>query len=410
MDLTKVRQEEFPALEDKAFLDAACVSLAPRRAVLAVQEFARSTMDCQESSATAHHVWMDAKREKAYLEAASLLNADPEEIALVESTTHGLNLAATALRLPLGSKVITTSLEFLQVAMPWVMAQGVEVEVVPGRRGRFELVDFTRMADSRVRLIVLSSVQWCNGWRINLKELGDFCRERDIYLVVDAVQHIGAANLNMENVHVDIATAGGHKWLNSPFGCGLLYMRKELVSRIDPPFWGYLNLETPQGGWPTYFSTPTIRPVDNWRFTRTAKRFEVGGTSNYPGAIALGESLRLLNEIDIERVEQHCLSLADYCAQRLRDVGATVITHTDVPRENRSPIVVFRFYEDLREEMGLLEELHRQRVYVSMRFTSCVGGIRVSCHYFNNQQDIDRLISCLRRAGAKKAPNYHSVT
>ncbi len=406
MDFNEVRQKEFPAMARKTFLDAACVSLAPRRAVLAVKEFTDNTTDCLEASASAHHVAMDAKREKAYSEGARLLHADPEEIALVESTTYGLNVAATALRLPPGSRVLTTNLEFLQVAMPWVMTQGIEVGVVPGREGRFETEDFASAVDDHTRLIVLSSVQWCNGWRVDLKDLGEFCRERGIYLVVDAVQHLGALDFDVRDVHVDIVAAGGHKWLNSPFGCGLLYVRKELIPQINPAFWGYLNVETPVGGWPTYFLTPSIRPVNDWRFVQTAKKFEVGGTSNYPGAIALGESLQIVNELGIRNVEQHNIDLADYCAQRLREVGATLITHTDVPRENRSSMIVFRFYKDLSEEMKLLEELHREGVYVAMRFTSYVGGIRVSCHYFNNEQDVDHLVLCLGRAGAKKAPDY----
>ncbi len=405
MDLQAVRSQEYPALKDKAFLDAACVSLAPERAVRAVKAFADAAADCVEESSSLHHVAMDAMRGKAYTEAATLLHAQVDEIALVESTTYGLNLAALSLRLEPGSKVLTTSLEFLQVAMPWAMARDVEVVVVPGRDGRFEVEDFAGLADRRTRMVVLSSVEWCNGWRVDVAELGRFCKERGIYFVVDAIQHLGALDFDVTEAHVDMMTAGGHKWLNAPFGCGILYVNRLHLGKLEPPLWGYLNVETPAMGWPAYFGTPGIRPVDDWTFVRTARRLEVGGTSNYPGAVALGESLALLNELGIGNVERHNLALAQYCADALRGVGATVVTHMDAPERNRSAIVVFRFYRDMDEELRLLDEIHRQGVYVAMRFTSGIGGMRVSCHYFNTREDVDRLAEVLRQAGGRKAPD-----
>jgi selenocysteine lyase/cysteine desulfurase len=408
MDLAEVRTREFPALRDKAFLDAACVSLAPSRAVAAVKAFADAAADCVEEDSSAHHVAMDGMRAKAYAEGARLLHAAEEEIALVESTTYGLNVAALSLPLPAGSRVLTTSLEFLQVAMPWAMAKDCEVVVVPGRDGRFALEDFEALADARTRMIVVSSVEWCNGWRIDVKELGRFCHERGIHFVVDGIQHVGALDFDVRDAHIDMMTAGGHKWLNAPFGCGLLYVNRELLGKLDPPLWGYLNLVTPPQGWPGYFGTPSIQPVDDWHFVQTARRLEVGGTSNYPGAVALGESLALVNEIGIENVERHNLELASYCAEVLGDAGAHVVTHAEAPEGNRSAIVVFRFYQDMAEEQRLMREIHRQGVYVAMRFTSRIGGLRVSCHYFNTHEDVDRLAAVLRQEGARKAPDYQS--
>ena len=72
-------------------------------------------------------------------------------------------------------------------------------------------------------------------------------------------------------------------------------------------------------------------------------------------------------------------------------------------------MVVFRFYEDMVDEQRLMQEIHRQGVYVAMRFTSNIGGMRVSCHYFNTREDVDRLAAVLRQAGARKAPDYRPL-
>ncbi|MGB9878404.1 MAG: aminotransferase class V-fold PLP-dependent enzyme, partial [Candidatus Pelagibacter ubique] len=340
MDFERVRQE-FPILKEKAFLDAACVSIAPRRAVEAVKNFAEYTATCPEESSSAHHVAMDSMRQKAIDELIKLTKASPEEIALVESTTHGLNIAATSINLPPGSKVLISDLEFLQVPIPWSMQKdrGIEIILIKNRDGRVMVEDFEKAIDNKVKMIVVSSVQWCNGWLVDLKSLGELCKKNGIYLIVDAIHQVGAVNLDLSQIHVDILTAGGHKWLNSPYGCGFLYVNKNIIKQLKPVFWGYLNLHEPEGGWPTYFGTPSISPVRDWNFVETAKKFEIGGTSNYVGAIALGQSVSLINELGIENIEKHNIELADYLIEGLREIGAVVITKPD--HGHRSALVVF---------------------------------------------------------------------
>ena len=405
MDIKEARSQ-FSGLADKTFLDAACCSIVPNNSIKALEEFIENCALCPEVSSSAHHIAMDARRNEAVSEAAKLLNADIEEIALVESTTYGLNVAATSLKLPPGSKVLTADLEFLQVAIPWCMQKdgGIIVEVVKSDNGRIETSDFEKAIDESTKMIVISSVQWCNGWKADLEEFGEMCKTHNIYLVIDAVHHLGINELDVKKCHIDILTAGGHKWLNAPFGCGILYINKELLNKIDSVFWGYLTLEDPEGGWATYFGTPSNTPVKDWRFTKTAKRFEVGGTSNYLGAIALAESLKLVNEIGIKNIEEYSFRLSEYLMNGLERVGAKLITHRDT--KHRSGMVVFRFYNTLEEENELLSKLHKKRIYVAMRFTSNIGGIRVSCQYFNNKEDIDILLSELENAAKIKAPDY----
>lgn len=392
------------------FLDAACVSFAPRRTVEAIKDFAEFTAKNDEENSSAHHIAMDGKRHKAYVEACRLLNADPEEIAIVESTTHGLNIAATSLELKDGQNVLTTNLEFIQVALPWCVMRrkkDIEVRVVRAENNRFTVEDFMKAADDNTKLIVISSVEWCNGWRMDLKSIGEFCKEKEIYLVIDAVQEIGARKVNVKDFHVDILTAGGHKWLNSPYGAGILYINKELLPKIDPVFWGYLNSKVPEGGWGAYWENPAAPSTADWEFVPTARRFEIGGTSNYPGAIALGESLELINEIGIDNIDVRILGMTDYCMAGLKKLGGTMITHPDI--EHRSGIVIFRLYDNLEKDREVLRRLHSQRIFIAQRFTDNVGGFRVSCHYFNNERDFNNLFNALEKIISELGtPDYNN--
>ena len=111
-------REEFPALQEKTFLDAACVSIAPRSAVAAIEQFLQSALTCPEASATLHHIAMDDQRAAARPLVARLLNAREDEIALVESTSQGLAIAAQAVPLAPGDEVLLGAPEFMQVAVP----------------------------------------------------------------------------------------------------------------------------------------------------------------------------------------------------------------------------------------------------------------------------------------------------
>ena len=397
IDFEKIRKEEWPVLETMTFLDAACVSFAPQRTVKAVKAFADMTAVQEEANSSAHHIAMDSLRHKAYDEAAKLLNADPEEIALVESTSHGLNIAAQGIELQDGDNIITTNLEFIQVALPWCVMRkdkNIDIRVCKTEDNRFTAKDFAALVDDKTKLIVMSTLEWCNGWQTDLKELGDYCKEKGVYLVVDAVQQLGVTKIDTKACHIDILTAGGHKWLNSPYGTGVLYVNKETLPKLKQSYAGYLNTTVPEVGWGAYWENPAAPSVNNWTFDNTARKFEIGGTSNYTGAIALGESLALVNEIGIENIEKRVREIAVYCMDRIEEIGGTLITHRDPG--HFGGIVIARLYDDLDVDRMILKKLHARRIFIAQRFTDFIGGFRISCQYFNNEKDIDTMIDAMK--------------
>ena len=409
VDFEAIRKQEWPVLEQMVFLDAACVSFAPQRTVRAVKAFADMTATQEEENSSAHHIAMDSLRGKAYDEAAKLLNADPEEIALVESTSHGLNIAARGIELADGDNIITTNLEFIQVALPWCVMRRekkIEIRVCKTKDNRFTVDDFAALADERTRIIVMSTLEWCNGWASDMKAIGDFCQEKGIFLVVDAVQQLGVTKIDTKECHFDLLVAGGHKWLNSPYGTGVLYVNKNSLSRIRQSYAGYLNTTVPEGGWGAYWENPAAPSVHDWTFPETARKYDIGGTSNYTGAIALGESLGLVNEIGIENIQEHIWELSAYCMDQLEAIGATIITHRDPGR--RGGIVIARLYDDLDVDRWVLKQLHARKIFIAQRFTDYVGGFRISCQYFNNHADIDAMAAAMRELIQEigRAPDY----
>jgi cysteine desulfurase / selenocysteine lyase len=396
MEFQEIR-DQFPALREKTFLDAACVSLAPRCAVEAVGKFLDLAIYCPERSATLQHLAMDGMRGRARTEAARLIGAAEGEVALVESTTQALTTAAGCIPLERGDRVLLCDLEFVEVALPWrhrQAADGIALDMLRTRNGGFTAEDIAAALTPRTRVVAISSVQWSNGFRCDLDALSRLCRGRGIWLVVDAIQQLGAIPLDVRRTPVDILACGGHKWLNSPFGQGLLYISQAALPRLRMPVPGYLNLEDPPGGWGAYFQTPEITPLYEHRLANAARRYETGGTSNYPGAIALGAALELLHRIGPDTIARHIYSLTDHLLAGLDRLGIEVVT----PRElrHRSGIITFHAGAPARN-LELMESLLDQRVLVSVRYTSGVGGVRVSCHFFNSLEDLDRLLECVAR-------------
>jgi cysteine desulfurase/selenocysteine lyase len=413
MEIAEARSH-FPGLVGKTFLDAACVGLPPVESKLAIERFLDRAVTCPDRDASIHHIGLDEMRGTAVREAARLLEAEPDEIALVESTTHGLNVIAAAIPFEPHENVVICDLEFLQVAIPWLkLAErgGLrEVRLVRNRDGAVPVEAFAEHVDDDTRAVVVSSVQWTNGYATDLVALAELCRAHDALLVVDAIQQLGATCLSVRETPADVVIAGGHKWLNAPFGCGILYVRRSTLPQLRMPSWGYLGLEPPEGGWGRYFSTPATTPVRIYDFPTTAKSLEINGTSNYPGAVGLGASLELVNAIGIRRIEQHVLELTDRLHAELPGLGVRLVTRPE--REARSGITTFEVSDRESENDAFLQALLDERVYVAMRYTSGVGGIRVSTHLFNDHGDVDRLLAVTaqlvgRSAPGRRAPARH---
>ena len=298
--LDAVRRGQFPALADKTFLDAACASLAPQAAADAIAALLRDVQTYPERSATAFHIRLDAARDATRPAAARLIGARPADIALIENTSHGLAIAAAAIPFEPGDNILVPELEYLQVPLPWRQQPppgAPEIRLVSHDGGTLPVGRFAAAADSRTRAVVMSSVQWSNGFRADLDAIGAFCRERGMWFVVDGIQQLGAFPIDVGRTPIDILVTGGHKWLNAPFGAGFMYINPASRDRLRPPVAGYLSVDPPEGGWAEYFRTPAISPLQPVTFTPDARRYETGGTGNYPGMVGLAASLGLINSL-----------------------------------------------------------------------------------------------------------------
>jgi cysteine desulfurase/selenocysteine lyase len=372
----KEMRELFPITREYTFLNCAAVSPLALPVKEAVEKGIRD--QCERGTWAYIEEWHECEgrvREKL----ARLIGGSAEEIALLGNTSDGLATVASGLTWSEGDSVVICNLEFPANAYPWLNLQeryGVRVRIVPARDGRVQTEDLLAAADDTTKVMAVSYVQWTTGLRMDLERIGEFCRARGIYFVVDAIQALGALAVDVSRFKVDFLSAGSYKYLLGPAGVGCFYCRKEVLGDIWPSRVGHRNVVD---------DMTLDYKLDLWP---SARRFEAGAMS-YLGLLGLDASLDVIEEAGVENIQRHVLRLTDSLIEKLQQKGYRVISSV-LPRE-RSGIV--SFVHQRHDPQELLRQLSEAKVIVSLRD----GAIRASAHLYNNEEDVERLVEALPR-------------
>jgi cysteine desulfurase/selenocysteine lyase len=315
---------------------------------------------------------------------AKIFGCRKGEIGFGFNTTFGINLAAFGLPLNAGDEVLLPDVEFPANVYPWLELRnrGITISFVNNDRGRFSVDLFRNALSKKTRAVAVSAVQFFNGFKNDLAELGDLCKERGLFFVVDSMQAAGCEPLAMKRWKVDIASAGGQKWLLSPQGTGIFYISDEMKENLRPPWRSWLGVDW-GADWTDLINYG--RP-----FEQSAQQYELG---TYPvGHLhAFAWSLGFITNLGLKNVQQHNHALLDTLAAYLNDEPAYEIT-SDLCKRHRSSILTFTTTKaDVR---NLHRRLVKQGIITALR----EGSIRVSVHLYNNTSDIEALIGALRTA------------
>lgn len=374
MDVNRYRTEEFPVSGGLVYLNHAGVSPIPvrtaTRGVAQIREYLNF-------GAYNLRGWIEIS-EECRKRFATLIGATPEEVAFVKNTSEGLSFVAGGLQWEEGDNVITTAVEFPANLYPWMALKdkGVEVRLArPTPEGRIDEDELLSMADERTKLIALSSVEFVNGYRLDLEKIGKFCREHEIYFCVDAIQSLGVIPMDVERYHIDFLAADGHKWLLSIEGIGGFFVSSRVIDRLRPIEYGW-------------HSVVKRFDFENPDFTldRTAKKFEPG-SFNVLSIAMFSESLGLILEVGVENIQERVFSLVDHLASKIEGDWEVL---TPMGEGERSGIFTFRVPGIDGKE--LWKKLLEKDVVVSPRG----GGIRVSPHFYNTPEELDRFLELTR--------------
>ena len=363
---------EFELYNDLIHLNHAAVAPWPRCTREAVEAFARENA----TQGSLHYpAWVKKENHLRQL-LAQLIHAEhAENIALLKNTSEALSVVAHGLAWQAGDNVVISDQEFPSNRIVWESLQdrGVEVRQINLGSANSPEQALMQACDASTRVLAISSVQYASGLRVELAQLGQFCRDHSILFCLDAIQSIGALDIDVEAVHADFVMADGHKWMLGPEGLALFYSRKTAREQLNLHQFGWHMVEHHED-----FDRKT------WQIATSARRFECG-SPNMLGIHALYASISLLLATGIPKIQQAVLANSETLFSLINS-STNLECITDMRPGRYAGIVVFRHKEI--PSAHLYRYLMQHRVLCALRG----GGIRFSPHFYTPREHLHQAI------------------
>lgn len=345
-----------------------------------------------------------ANRESArvaavYDSVARLINAKPQEIAVVENATVAWDMAFYAIKFIPGDRILTAEAEYAANYVAYLQVAkrtGAVVEVIPSApTGETSPDALAAMMDDRVKLVSITHVP-TNGGLVNpAAMIGQIAKRHGALYLLDACQSVGQLPVDVEKIQCDMLSATGRKYLRGPRGVGFLYVRESLIPTMEPPVIDH-------------FAANWTSP-DSYELRSDARRFE-NWENNYAAKLGLGAAVDYAMDIGMDAIWARIRLLAEDLRRRLRETHG--ITVHDIGQEQGGIVTFSSDHEDSAE---IKQRLADQKINISISGPSSTlldsmrrnlpPICRASVHYYNDEAEIDRLITALRgMAGRLQSP------
>jgi selenocysteine lyase/cysteine desulfurase len=376
---TDWRQEWFDN-EEATYLNLAGQSPMPKVAVRAVQAAIEWKKFPQRIPDTA---FFDVpNRIRASI--AKLINAQPDDIALTSGASTGMSAIAYGLDWSPGDEVLTAIREFpLQYATwkPMEEREDIKVIVISPRERFLTADDVIAALTPRTRVVSLSLVRFDNGALLDAARIAAACHAQGVLLALDASQACGAVPIDVQALGADFLVSAGYKFLLGPFGTGFFWAKPEHMANMRPgPFYWMAAKGIGSNFADMNFADPKPAP--------RGRRWDAAETANYFNHAALDASIEFVLQATPAAVRQHCHNLIEQLYERLPKDRCAPASPLDPAQRGPYGCFAARTPE---KTAALYDRLRKQNIIVSLR----EGNIRVSPYLFNNERDVDRLISVI---------------
>ncbi|WP_433474299.1 aminotransferase class V-fold PLP-dependent enzyme [Spirillospora sp. CA-142024] len=384
MDIEEIRTDT-PGCAEVAHLNNAGAALPPRPVIEAVAEhFAlESTTGAYEAAEQ-----NEAAIKHFYDAVARLLHARPDEIAYVENATRAWDMAFYSIPFADGDRILTTTSEYSSNAIAYqqvAAAKGARVEVVPDEADGSLSLDAleAELVKGNVRLVSLNHIPTHNGLVNPAAEVGRLCREHGVLYLLDACQSVGQLSVDVTDIGCDILSATGRKFLRGPRGTGFLYVRREILRTLVPPF---LDLQAAE--W---------KAPDGFEMREDAQRFETW-ERYVAGQIGLGVAADYAADLGTAWIESRVLSLAARLRKELAArPGITVLD------KGARPSGIVTFTVDGHDPAAIKKAARERGININVTNPIAHGydpnalttAVRASVHYYNSEEELDRLLAVL---------------
>ncbi|HLX58055.1 MAG TPA: aminotransferase class V-fold PLP-dependent enzyme [Ktedonobacteraceae bacterium] len=375
----ELRHLFFPVTRNCIYLDHAADGPLPRPTARTMHSY----IDDTSRYGNVNHNRWTMYEQGAHRRLANMLNVRADQIAMTASTGDGLMHIAGGLNWQPGDEIVTAECEFPSNVYPWLnlSEQGVQIRFVKMRENRIRVEDVLAQVTERTRLVSLSLVEFSTGFRNDITAIARHCHERGILCGIDAIQGLGALDIDAQKLGVDFLAAASHKWLLGPLTTGILYVTDGLLAQLRLERRGWFSVE---------------KPFEHFKYDQPLKqgaaRFE-HSSSNRISIVALDASLGIFESIDggMQAVAARIQGLTGHAIAGLERLGYTVVTPQGAGE--RSGIVCFQPHPERQDltPQAIVDELAARQIYAAARS----GVVRISPHFYNTLEEIDALLNAL---------------
>lgn len=326
---------------------------------------------------------------RTYEAIAELINADSDEIAIVENATRAWTMAFYAIQFQAGDRILTSVAEYASNMIAFLQVKqkvDISVEVVPNDAyGQVDVNVLRQMIDERVKLIAISHIPSQNGLIQPANAIGQIANQYGALFLLDACQSVGQLAIDVHQIGCHMLSATGRKYLRGPRGIGFLYVASNVMSQLEPPL---LDLHS-----------ATWVSADSYQLKPTATRFE-NWEMNIAAKLGLGVAVEYALNLGIDEIQTRVQSLASTLRQQLADIPK--VTVRDVG-QHQSGIVTFTV--DGHDANTIKSALHEHHINTSMTPRAYAindfdargieSVVRASVHYYNSEAEIERFCAVL---------------
>jgi len=375
MQTARIPAGEFPILKHGLFANHAAISPWPRRTAQVVADFALENSEIGPEK-YAHWLLRETQLRKML---ASLVNAvSPDDIGLLKNTTECICTVANGIDWQRGDNLVIPLAEFPSNRLPWLALQsrGVEVREVDIRSTNEPEKALLSHMDERTRLLSVSAVQWTDGLRLQLETLGKSCQQNSVLFFVDAIQLLGAMQIDVQACGIDFLAADGHKWLLGPEGIAVFYSRASVRGQ----------LQLTQQGW-HMVDNPYQFDRDQWQPSKTAMRFEAG-SPNTLGQAALHASIGLLQDFGMQNVESCIKANSLLLSEGLVSIPGVELVR---PFDSQRVSGIVSFKAPGKDLLAVQRALKHRQLTCAVR----ENAIRLSPHFYQAGEQVLEMLGAI---------------
>ena len=375
-DWTNLRGE-FPVLKEWTYLNTASLGPIPQCAVRA----ANRHFEHRDAQACLDFLDWFTDIDEVRAKAATLIGASPDDIAFIPNTGNVLSWLLTGIEWKTGDHVLTLSDEFPNNLYfgGALRRKGVSASTVPIPADRFCIEGLVERLTERTRIVLTSAVNYSTGLRPPLDEIGKELKKRNILFYVDGTQSVGALPTDVAASRIDVLAVHGYKWMCCPTGTGFAYVAPHVREWLEPNLYSWRSHRDWRNVDHLHHGAPLL--------PASAIKYE-GGMQNFAGIYAMGAVVDLFESLGRGAIEEQVRAISAAARDTLRAAGAELLS--DSRPYYDAPIVCGRF--EGVDASRLAVDLQERRIAVAAR----KGRLRVSPHFFNNEEDMARLADGLR--------------